>query len=521
LELNELDELDLLLALSEDIFGGGQGSPMKVAFVAVFFALAGFRAGFAFAFAARFFAGRFFPAAAAFFFFFFICSSAPRSRPIMDLRFRGSKEFGEGKCALHSRLNGPAGILPGRARRYNGPMTTPFWLDEPYTPRGPLDGDAAADLVVLGGGVTGVAAARFLAERGCRVALVERDALASGATGRNAGFLLCGIASTYSVAVKSHGRERSKQLWSLSRENHALIRDLVEREGLDCLYARRGSTTLALSEQEAKALSRSAAMLAQDGFRAEFLDDTAVAGAYPGGGFLAGLHHPDDGEIHPARFVRGLAQAAERRGARIFEGTPVSKIVSGADSVTLETPRGRLSASMLLLASNAWTARLHPFFDGAIVGMRGQMFATEPCAERVIPHPVYVDFGFEYFRQLPDGRILAGGGRRASLDTELTYSDRPTEKVQGAIESFLHSCFPATRTLRITHRWAGTMGFSCDELPSVGPVPGSVNTYVAAGYHGHGLGYAVAAAKAVTEMMLDGKSSLPGDLLSPRRHLQE
>ena len=487
-----------------------------------FFAFAAFLAGLAglaLAFATRFFLAAGFLAAG--FFFFFICSSAPRSRPIMDLGFRGSKRFGEGKRECHSRLNHPAASLRGRARRYNAPMSTPLWLDEAYTPRPPVDGDVAADLAILGGGVTGIAAAYFLASRGCRVALVERDALASGATGRNAGFLLCGIASTYSVAVKSHGRERSKQLWELSRENHALIRGLVERESLDCLYARRGSTTLALSEQEAKALSRSAAMLAEDGFRAEYLDDSAVAGAYPGGGFLAGLHHPEDGEIHPARFVRGLARSAERLGARIFEGTPVSKIVPGADSVTLETPGGRLSASMLLLASNAWTARLHPFFDGAIVGMRGQMLATEPCALRVISHPVYVDFGFEYYRQLPDGRILAGGGRRASLDTELTYSDRPTGKVQGAIESFLHSCFPATRGLRITHRWAGTMGFSCDELPNVGPVPGSVNTYVAAGYHGHGLGYAVQAARAVTQMMLDGTSPIPGELLSPRRHLQE
>ena len=402
-----------------------------------------------------------------------------------------------------------------------GPMTRPFWLDGPYSPRAPLDGDHTADLLILGGGITGVAAAYALASRGCRVALVERDALASGATGRNAGFLLCGVANTYSVAVKSHGRERSRQLWALSRDNHALLRTLIERENLDCDYARRGSTTLALSEQEAKALSRSASMLAEDGFRAELLDDTAMARAFPGGGFLAGLHHPDDGELHPVRFVRGLALAAERMGARIFEGTPVSKIVSGPDSVTLETPRGRLSGTMLLLAANAGTARLHPFFDGAIVGMRGQMFATEPCPERILPHPVYVDFGFEYFRQLPDGRLLAGGGRRASLDTELTYSDRPTEKVQGAIEGFLHSCFPGARGLRITHRWAGTMGFSCDELPTVGPVPGSVNTYVAAGYHGHGLGYAVIAAKAVTEMMLDGTSSIPSELLSPRRHLQE
>jgi glycine/D-amino acid oxidase-like deaminating enzyme len=399
-------------------------------------------------------------------------------------------------------------------------VSVPFWLDEPYSARAPLGADASAEVAVLGGGLTGTAAAYFLASRGCRVALLERDVLASGASGRNAGFLLCGVASTYSVAIKSHGRERSRVLWSLSRDNHALIRSLVESEGIDCLYAQNGSYTLALSEQEAKALSRSTQFLTEDGFSAEFLDDTAVARRFPGGGFLAGLRHPNDGEIHPARFVRGMARAAERQGAKIFERTPVTKIGLGADSAVLETPGGRLSCSMLLLASNAYTALLHPYFDGAIVGMRGQMFATEPCPERVIPAPVYVDFGFEYFRQLPDGRILAGGGRRASLDSELTYVDRPSDKVQGAIETFLHSCFPATRGLAITHRWAGIMGFSCDELPNIGPVPGSVNVYAAAGYHGHGLGYAIIAAKAVSDMILDGKTAVPCEYFLPRRHLQ-
>jgi glycine/D-amino acid oxidase-like deaminating enzyme len=399
-------------------------------------------------------------------------------------------------------------------------VTTSYWLDEPYTARSPLAGEATADVAVLGGGLTGVAASYFLAARGCKVAIVERDVLASGASGRNAGFLLRGVANTYSVAIKSHGRERSKLLWTISRDNHALIHSLVESEKLDCLYAARGSYTLALSEQEAKALSRSAQALHEDGFPAEYLDDTAVERVFPGGGFLSGLFNPGDGEIHPVRFVRGLARAAERKGARIFERTPVTKLDLGATSAVLETPGGRLSSSMVLLASNAWTGLLHPYFDGAIVGMRGQMLATAPCPQRILPAPVYADFGFEYFRQLPDGRVLAGGGRRASLDTELTFADRPTEKVQEAIESFLHSCFPATRGLAVTHRWAGIMGFSCDELPNVGPVPGSVNVYAAAGYHGHGLGYAIIAGKAVSEMMLDGKTSVPSEIFSPRRHLQ-
>jgi glycine/D-amino acid oxidase-like deaminating enzyme len=400
-------------------------------------------------------------------------------------------------------------------------VTTPIWLDEPYTPRPALDGTLTADVAILGGGLTGISAAHFLAARGCRVAVLERDVLASGASGRNAGFLLCGVANTYSVAIKSHGRERARVLWSVSRDNHALIRSLVEAEALDCLYARHGSHTLALSEQEAKALSKSAQALVEDGFPAEFLDGTRVERVFPGGGFLAGLFNPGDGEIHPARFVRGLARAAERDGARIFERTAVASIETGAGSVTLVTERGRLSASQLLLATNAYTGLIHPYFKEAIVGVRGQMFATEPCPERILPTPVYADFGFEYFRQLPDGRILAGGGRRAALEAERTYVDRPSEPVQDAIASFLHSCFPAARGLKITHRWAGIMGFSGDELPNVGPVPGAPGVYAAAGYHGHGLGYAVISAKAVTELMLDGKTAVACDLFSPGRHLSE
>ena len=399
--------------------------------------------------------------------------------------------------------------------------TTSYWLDEPYTPRAPLEGNATADIAILGGGITGVAAAYFLSGRGCKTALVERGDVASGATGRNAGFLLAGVANTYSLAIRSHGRERSKTLWSISRDNHHLIRDLVESEKIDCLYARNGSYTLALSEQEFSAHRKSVALLTEDGFRAELVDSTQAARLFAGSGVLGGTFNPDDGELHPVRFVRGLAGAAERRAARIFERTAVTKIESGPSSVTIETAKGRLSATMLLLATNAWTPLLHPFFEGAIVGMRGQMFATEPCPRRVIPAPVYADFGFEYFRQLPDGRLLAGGGRRAAIDQELTYADKPTDKVQGAIESFLHSCFPGTESLAITHRWAGIMGFSCDELPSVGPVPGQVNVYAAAGYHGHGLGFAAMAAKAVSEMMLDGRTSVPCDLFSPRRHLSE
>ncbi|HXG62624.1 MAG TPA: FAD-dependent oxidoreductase [Planctomycetota bacterium] len=399
-----------------------------------------------------------------------------------------------------------------------------FWLDElrpAYVPRPPLEGDAEADVAVVGGGLAGTAAAGFLAARGARTILLERGEIAGGAAGRLLGLLPAGPPTAYAIAVKDHGRERARILGRLAAENHALLRRAMEEEGIDCGYARRGRYVMAPSDQEFRALEKSARLLAEDGFRAELLDDTAAARLFPGAGFRGGLFAPDDGEVHPARLARGLASAAERRGARIFERTRALRLEPAPDRVTIHTERGRVRAAMLLLAAGAETPLLHPFFEGALVGMRAQMLATEPVPERILPAPVTADFGFEHLRQLPDGRILASGGRRAAIDQELTRAERPTEPVQRAIESFLAACFPSAARRRVTHRWAAILGWSCDELPSVGPVPGSVNVYVAAGFHGHDPAFAAVAARAAADMILDGRTDLPVDLFSPRRHLPE
>jgi glycine/D-amino acid oxidase-like deaminating enzyme len=385
-------------------------------------------------------------------------------------------------------------------------MSLSWWLDAPYRPRPPLDADLAADVAVVGGGFTGAAAAAFLAREGQRVVLLEDGVLAGGASGRNAGFLLEGTHSCYRAAVKSHGRETARHLWTLTRENHRLLAELVAEERLDCGYARRGSFTLAPSEQEAEALEKSARLLAQDGFEAEFLDDSDLFRRFPGGGFRAGLFHPANGELHPVRFVRGLAEAAERRGAAIHEQSPVERILPGA--VLLRSGR-RVEAGAVILATNARLAELSPHFAGRVGPMRGQVFVTEPGPAGLIPAPVYADYGFEYFRQLPDGRLLAGGGRRAALDAERTASPDPSDAVQEAIRRFLEGSFPAAAGLRITHRWGGTMGWSCDELPFIGPVPGSPGLFAAGGYHGHGLAFSLLAARALADLVVRGRTDRP------------
>ncbi len=391
---------------------------------------------------------------------------------------------------------------------------TSYWLDEPYAPRPALQGPITADVAVVGGGITGAACALLLARRGSRVALLEGGALASGASGRNAGFLLEGLHSSYRMAIRSHGRERAREFWTLTRENHRLLADLIREEGIACDYARNGSYTLAPSENEAEALQKSLRPLGEDGFAAEFLDDSDLARLFPRAGFRAGLFHPGNGEIHPARLVRGLALAAERRGARLFEHTRVERL----DPDGLLTAGGRVSAPVVVLAANALLGALHPCFRGTVVPMRGQALATEPCPRRILPAPVYADFGFEYFRQLADGRIVAGGGRRAALEAERSSDAVPTAPVQEAIERFLRAVLPDFAGLRITHRWAGTMAWSADEIPNIGRVPGTANLYAAGGYHGHGLAFSIIAAQALTELILDGKSSRDLALFDPARH---
>jgi glycine/D-amino acid oxidase-like deaminating enzyme len=123
----------------------------------------------------------------------------------------------------------------------------------------------------------------------------------------------------------------------------------------------------------------------------------------------------------------------------------------------------------------------------------------------VLSHLCYGDYGYEYFRQLPDGRFLLGGWRHHFRDMEVGYEDRTTLEVQGGLEGFLRRYFPDVADARITHRWSGTMGFSKDGIPLAGELPDQPNVFFAVGFTGHGLGFGLATAERLAERMLAGR----------------
>jgi gamma-glutamylputrescine oxidase len=342
-------------------------------------------------------------------------------------------------------------------------VEVPFWLDEPAPAISVRRLTGRLDVAVVGGGVTGSACALELAEAGLRVRLHEARAIAGGASGRNGGFALRGTAAPYPVAVESIGREAARNLWG---RTEGALDDMALLAG-DALRP-TGSLRIANDTDEAAELRTEYDLLRADGFEVEWVEGVDLQ---PRGRFTAALFHPPDAALHPGRWVRRLAMLAAEAGVEIVQGSRVTSIDD-------------LDADQVVVATDGYPSGLLGEFEGVIVPTRGQMIATEPLPERLYDCPHYARHGFDYWQQLPDGRLLAGGFRDSSLLSELTTDERTTPIIQDALDAFVSELVGGA--VEITHRWAGIFGLVFDFLPVVGRVPGHDRAWIAAGYSGHG-----------------------------------
>jgi gamma-glutamylputrescine oxidase len=370
-----------------------------------------------------------------------------------------------------------------------------FWLEEPADPIRTSGLDEAVDVAVVGGGVTGVSCALTLAESGAHVRLHEARTIASGASGRNGGFALRGGAMPYHGAIEKLGAERAAALWRLTE------RTLDRMEGLAGDALRRvGSLRLAADEKERAELLAEHDALRRDGFEAEWIDEPAgrLAGRYAGA-----VLHPRDGALQPARWVRRLAARAAAAGVEIREH----------DRVTSVDP---LQADAVVVASDGYPSGLLRKIDGVVQPTRGQVVVTEPLEEWLYERPHYARHGFDYWQQLPDGRLVVGGRRDTNLEGESIAEEATTPEVQAAIETLVRELvgyLPA-----ITHRWSGIFGTSPDDLPLVGAVPGHDGVWVSRGYSGHGNVLGLACGDLVAKAIL-GKREPELELFDPARFL--
>lgn len=356
--------------------------------------------------------------------------------------------------------------------------TTSYWLEEPREPLPQRRFDGRADVAVVGGGVTGCSCALTLAERGVRVRLYEAREIAGGASGRNGGFALRGATPPYDEARRLLGADRARLVMELTERSL----DRMEELAGDA-FRRVGSLRLAFDEAEREALRREHDALRQDGFAVEWVDELPPRLDRL---YLGAIHHVPDGALQPARWVRRLAAHAAAAGADVREGQAVHV--------------DELSADVVVVAGDGFTAGLLPELAGVVRATRGQVLATEPLAERLYERPHYAREGYDYWHQLPDGRLVIGGRRDASLATEQTAVEATTELVQARIEELLEQLLGSRPA--VTHRWAGIWGTTPDLEPLVGRVPGREGVWVAGGYSGHGNALGLACGDLVARAIL-------------------
>jgi glycine/D-amino acid oxidase-like deaminating enzyme len=344
---------------------------------------------------------------------------------------------------------------------------TPFWLDQPGAPapRPPLDGAVEADLVVIGGGLTGLWTALLAAEAGRSVVLLEGERLAFGASGRNGGF--CAASLTHGIANGlSRWPDEMATIERLGRENLEGIRETVARHGIDCGWEDTGAIDVATAPHQVAWLAAEAEQLRRFGWDAELLDAAAMRAQVDSPTYLGGLWSRDAcALVDPARLCWGLAAAAEAAGARVFEGTRVTDLARDGAGVRAETAGGRVLARDALLATAAFPPLVRairryvvPVYDYVLVTEPLSAAQRDAIGWRRRQGISDVANQFHYYRQTADHRILWGGydavyelGGRVAPER-----DQRPETFARLAEHFF-ATFPQLEGLRFTHGWGGAI----------------------------------------------------------------
>lgn len=374
-----------------------------------------------------------------------------------------------------------------------------------------------ADVVIVGGGLVGVCLAYQLARRGVNCCLLERSALASGASGRNDGQIILETADYYTRMQQVYGIDEALKILRFKRAGQEGTHQLLTKgpsEG-PLAYHQQGSLTLAYNDAEAKLIESASAAMIRDGFAMELLDCDQIEAKIHTRRFAMGKYDPYDASVNPAEMTRTIAAEARRHGAAVYEHIAVTDVRSG--QVSYEG--GTIDCEVAILATNAYTGELLPEFENMVFPIRGQVMATAPSDRDIAPYACITNFGYDYWHWTPEGRLILGGRRFIDEHGETGTAHRINPKVQDALGALFHEIYPQYSSMEIAQRWSGIMGFSKDGKPLIGMIGGDPTLWCAVGFTGYGLGMCWSAGEAVAQVLNDEESELTSILpiFSPNR----
>lgn len=378
-----------------------------------------------------------------------------------------------------------------------------------------LQSQVDCDVAVVGGGLAGLSAAIELADRGYRVVLLEAREVGSGASGRNGGQAIVGLACEQGTIEEQLGLDEARRIWGMTIEALDLIRQRCDRFAIDCEW-RSGYLNLATTERKSRDLRTwFERMQSSYGYEAEWIAPNDMPKWIASPRFHSGTHESRSGHLHPLKYSLGLARAAASLGVQVFEDSAVTQLIPG-DTARVRTATGEVRASHVLLAGNVYLQGLAPQIESRIMPVGTYIVASAPMdpalAQSLVPSGSAVcdtNFVLDYFRPTADHRMLYGG--------RVSYSAATPPNLEASMQKRMATTFPQLVNTPVEFSWGGFVDISMNRAPDFGrladvmdgsaPLAAAArdyrNVYYLQGFSGHGLALTGLAGKLVAEA-IDG-----------------
>jgi gamma-glutamylputrescine oxidase len=381
-----------------------------------------------------------------------------------------------------------------------------------------LQGDIEADVCVVGGGFAGLSAAIELADRGYKVVVLEAHHIGFGASGRNGGQLIAGLACEQDVIEESIGFEAAKQVWSMTLEALDLVRERVKRFDIKCDLV-DGFLGVSIGEKKGKRLRHwydGMVKKYQYDSDAKWIEPAHLKDWIDSPRYFNGYYDKRSGHVHPLNYCLGLARGAASLGVQIFQNSAVNDLQKGATAV-LKTETGSVKAKFVVLAGNIFLSEISPQIAPSltkrIMPVGTYIIASEPIdtklAKKLIPTNAAIcdtNFVLDYFRFSADKRMIFGG--------RVSYSTMTPRNLTAAMQARMVAAFPQLASTKVDYTWGGFVDISMNRAPDFGRV--ADNVYYLQGFSGHGVALTGLAGKLVAEAISGQAERL--DLISKIKH---